>query len=94
MKMTPSEPLKNEDSTRGLEMHCPRCDGLMVIITLEDMGSHTSRQSISGWRCLLCGEIIEPGIVTNRKSHQEPTHTRARPWYGISLSLKRKPITH
>jgi hypothetical protein len=74
---------------------CPRCRGLMVTITLEDVGGSTSREAFSGWQCLLCGEIIEPGIVANRKGHQEPTRHRPRPRYGAWLegtaAAKRKP---
>jgi hypothetical protein len=53
-------------------MHCPRCHRLMVVIRLENKNASISFEALSGWHCLLCGEVIDPGIVANRKSHQEP----------------------
>lgn len=67
-------------------MHCPRCRGLMVSITLQDFGSSTSREILTGWSCLLCGDVIEAGIEVNRKGHREPIRTRARPRYGAWLA--------
>lgn len=72
-------------------MNCPRCQGLMVMVRLEDAGYMTSRQSLSGWQCLLCGEIIEPGIAANRIGYHEPVRDRTRPRYlAGSGGLKRK----
>lgn len=62
-------------------MNCPRCQGLMVTIRLEDAGNMTSCQSLSGWQCLLCGEVIDPGIAANRIGHHEPWRDRTRPRY-------------
>ncbi len=62
-------------------MTCPRCQGLMGPIRLEDTGKMTNCQSLAGWRCLLCGEVIEPGITANRIGHHEPVRDRTRPRY-------------
>ena len=51
-------------------MNCPRCHGLMVTIRLEDAGSSSLR--FSGWRCLLCGEVIDSGIQANREGFHGP----------------------
>ena len=37
-----------------------------------------SGESISGWQCLLCGDVTDSGIVANRKGHVEPVLNRAR----------------
>lgn len=58
-------------------MICPRCHGLMVSITLVDEQASTSCVS-AGWRCLLCGEILDSVIVANRTGHREPMLDRAR----------------
>lgn len=72
-------------------MNCARCQGLMVTIRLEDAGHMTSRQSLSGWQCLMCGEVIEPGIAANRIGHHEPGRDRTRPRYLAGAdSLKHK----
>ena len=57
-------------------MDCPRCHGLMMTIRMKEAGSG---DTASGWRCLLCGEAIDPGIEANRKAHVEPIRCRARP---------------
>jgi hypothetical protein len=64
-------------------MHCLRCHGLMVPIWLEDAESSTL--CFPGWRCLLCGEVIDAGIDANRKGLPVPTRSRRGPRYGVSL---------
>ena len=59
----------------GDEMHCLRCGGLMLIIRMRETASN---KPVPGWRCLLCGEVIDPGIAANRKDHQEPSRKRPR----------------
>jgi hypothetical protein len=75
-------------------MNCLRCHGLMVPTRLEEAAGATSGESISGWKCLLCGEVIDSVIATNRKSHEEPRSSRPRLPYGNVLTksrgLKRK----
>ena len=68
---------------RSQRMNCRRCQGLMVPITLEDLGS--SSVSFSGWRCLLCGAVIDSGIDANRTGPHRPTRSRDGPRYGVSL---------
>jgi hypothetical protein len=69
-------------------MTCPRCQGLMESVRMEDAGNLTSRH-VSGWHCLLCGEVIEAGIEANRIGYHEPTRDRTRPRYlGGPTDLK------
>jgi hypothetical protein len=49
----------------------------MVRIDLEDAGSST--YCFSGWQCLLCGEVTDPGIEANRECRAEPRRNGARP---------------
>jgi hypothetical protein len=72
-------------------MNCPRCHGLMVPTRLEEAVGATSGESISGWKCLLCGEVIDSVIAANRKGHQEPMPSRARLPYGTALAKARGP---
>jgi hypothetical protein len=54
-------------------MRCPRCKGFMVTLKeLWDSGQ------VDGWRCLLCGEHIDPVIEGNRTGHASPVQSRAR----------------
>lgn len=61
---------------RDQQMNCLRCQGLMMAVTMKEAASC---ESISGWRCLLCGEAVDPGIEANRKHGWEPIRSRARP---------------
>ncbi len=48
---------------------CPRCDGFMVPMVPD--GSEEillNRCELSGWRCVNCGERIDPRIVANRNA--------------------------
>ena len=65
-------------------MNCLRCHGLMVPTRLEEAVGATSGESFSGWKCLLCGEVIDSVIAANRKHHQEPKRNRARLPYGTT----------
>jgi hypothetical protein len=64
-------------------MKCLRCHGLMVTIRLEDAGG--SSLCVSGWQCLICGEVTDSVINVNRKDLHRPTGDRGRPRYGTSL---------
>jgi hypothetical protein len=56
-------------------MHCPRCKGFMVTNRLEELWSS---DTVNGWRCLLCGENIDPVIQVNRTRHVRRVRSRAR----------------
>ena len=75
----------------GLQLNCIRCQGLMVPTRLEEAVGATSGESISGWKCLLCGEVIDSVIAANRKGRQEPMAGRARLPYGTVLAKSRGP---
>lgn len=67
-------------------MNCLRCHGLMVPARLEEAVGATSGAPTCGWRCLLCGEVIDSVIAANRKGHAEPLPNRSRPHYPISIA--------
>lgn len=52
-------------------MECPRCHGLMVIDTCLNMENVTSTVWVYEWRCLNCGEIIDPQTLANRGARQK-----------------------
>jgi hypothetical protein len=56
-------------------MQRPRCQGLMII---NQMKESSSADAVVGWRCLLCGESIDPGIEANRASPPPSVRSRAR----------------
>ena len=48
-------------------MQCPRCQGTMVVDHFVDMAT-SGEIWMPGWRCLMCGEVIDPLILKNRQS--------------------------
>ncbi|MGQ0812361.1 MAG: hypothetical protein ACT4OO_14210 [Nitrospiraceae bacterium] len=56
-------------------MTCPRCHGLMTAITMMEAASG---ETVSGWQCLMCGEVVDSIIEANRKGHRVPLPNRAR----------------
>ncbi len=51
-------------------MECTRCDGLMVSDDLIDMQESSMSMWMKGWRCVSCGNIIDPLIQRHRMIQQ------------------------
>ncbi len=51
-------------------MECTRCDGLMVSDDLIDMCESSIPMWMKGWRCVSCGNIIDPLIQRHRMLQQ------------------------
>ncbi len=67
-------------------MECPRCRGTMVAETFADMYDDTGARSFPGWRCVTCGEVLDPVIAENRIGHREPLIGRSRKKFGTQLA--------
>ena len=59
-------------------MKCPRCESYMVHEPFEDLRDDTGALYFYGWRCLGCGEIIDPVILANRKNKPAPMESKTR----------------
>lgn len=61
-------------------MDCPRCHGTMALERFCDLYDETGQLCFMGWRCLSCGEVIDPVIASNRRQRQRlaPLRSRAR----------------
>jgi hypothetical protein len=59
-------------------MDCPRCHGKMVYEVFEDLQDDTGRINFDGWRCVMCGEIVDPIILSNRQLRRGPMVARNR----------------
>jgi hypothetical protein len=59
-------------------MECQRCMGFMVEEVFEDVRDDTGAVCFAGWRCVTCGEIQDPTILTNRSERPSPFAARAR----------------
>jgi len=59
-------------------MHCPRCSGTMYQDWFVTRESDHVAEPYTGWRCLSCGEVLDPIILRNRGiSTRAPTHSQA-----------------
>lgn len=47
-------------------MQCTRCEGLMVTDHLLDMQESYGPMWMRGWRCVSCGNVVDPLIQRNR----------------------------
>ena len=45
---------------------CVRCGGLMVLDHYIDLQDDTGQIGLDAWRCMSCGEVIDPVILENR----------------------------
>ncbi|RMH37779.1 MAG: hypothetical protein D6690_01425 [Nitrospirae bacterium] len=66
-------------------MKCPRCQGVMIQDRFGDIADDTGAIHFTGWRCVACGEIIDPVIAANRQHHQEPLLGRSRKKFATQL---------
>ena len=66
-------------------MECTRCHGVMVPEVFEDLHDDTGVLAFQGWRCLLCGEIIDPVIAAHRQGRPTPVLRRARTRVATAL---------
>ena len=48
-------------------MTCERCDGLMVCERIYDPQGWSSDLCVDGYRCLLCGNLVDATILENRR---------------------------
>lgn len=59
-------------------MNCPRCNGYMMQDDFLDIQDETGQCRFVAWRCLICGEVLDPVILKHRSSPPEPMADRAR----------------
>ena len=47
-------------------MKCERCHGFMMRESFLDLRDDTGQMTFNGWRCVNCGEVIDPVVLTHR----------------------------
>lgn len=62
------------------DFDCRKCNGKMVHERFYDYLDETGKFRFNGWRCLVCGNIVDPVILENRNmaSHGKPKVNRKR----------------
>lgn len=66
-------------------MDCPRCKGIMIQDKFGDVADESGVMYFSGWRCISCGEILDPVISENRQHHREPMIGKSRKKFATQL---------
>jgi hypothetical protein len=68
---------------------CPRCRGLMI--SEHGIGSLNDPASLDflAWRCVQCGEVVDPVIVRNRRLHLTAGSGEDQGGSRVSRSKKR-----
>lgn len=51
-------------------MRCKRCRGLLVVDYFLDLEDDYGQMWLRAWRCVNCGEVVEPGISHHRLAQQ------------------------
>ncbi len=60
-------------------MSCGRCGGCMMRESFSDLQDDTGRVWFEGWRCINCGEVVDPVVLTHRADTPlEPYRGRTR----------------
>lgn len=75
-------------------MQCKRCHGRMVTDYFIDM-ENSGDLWMPGWRCLVCGEVVDPLILKHRLAQtKSPEIVEARTRQGRKpdpVGLNRRP---
>lgn len=57
---------------------CPKCGGAMAFENFRGASSEAVPWSYDGWRCVYCGMVIDPLIMSNRMNGSPPDAGRQR----------------
>jgi hypothetical protein len=47
-------------------MRCQRCRGCLIQDSFEDLRDDTGHIQFEGWRCINCGDVVDPVVLTHR----------------------------
>ena len=74
-----NEQLPNHTAISAIqhESMCARCGGLMVHDFCLDVLTSIGESKFDAKRCVQCGEVVDPVILRNRGSRQEPMTSRS-----------------
>ena len=69
-----------------INMKCPKCKGVMVYETFTNQDNLAWHYD--GWRCLYCGDVIDPVIMANKKASMNNNLISNKQGKGIKRHLK------
>ena len=50
-------------------MRCTHCHGMMVVDHFVDLEDTSGHLWLRAWRCVNCGNVVEPGMLRRREVH-------------------------
>ncbi len=56
-------------------MICPRCRGMLVRHWFMELLDKTGQEHCKGWRCVNCGDLLDPVILQNEARRSVKTST-------------------
>ena len=59
-------------------MSCPRCHNPLVPEVFVDYEADGDSMSFLGYRCVICGDILDATILRHRTGHVSPIFSRVR----------------
>ena len=59
-------------------MRCPRCQSLAISEVFVDYEADSGAMSFTGYRCLICGDILDATILRHRAEHFAPSYNHSR----------------
>ncbi|GJL52306.1 hypothetical protein [Candidatus Nitrospira salsa] len=74
-------------------MDCRRCAGFMQKQILMDHMNESGEVFIRAWRCINCGEVLDPMIMQNRKCMPEPIYDKARMRITKGISVREVKVS-
>ncbi len=87
--------MMNTSAIQSKEIPCPRCQGLMAPESCFNVNYDAGDMEILTWRCLQCGELIDPVILQNRENPPQTLGRRkARPILPSGQRTSRKRAVH
>lgn len=66
-------------------MTCLRCQSPMIADVFQNLTGDGGLMWLTGWRCIVCGDMIDPTILKHRKNAQAPPVSRTRRRYAVTL---------
>jgi RNase P subunit RPR2 len=63
-------------------MSCPRCQSLLVPEIFVDYEADGGAMSFLGYRCVICGDVLDTTILRHRADHRPPM---------VSATRRRRP---
>jgi hypothetical protein len=61
------DPPHPDDESEEKGQHCHRCGGLLLLTYYQDIHDDTGQFDITALRCAMCGEVVDPVILKNRR---------------------------